>query len=163
MPENNSPTLEEQEKMLGLELGRNHYLTRIGHNAAVLDSILRQNQIVERLALKTQEGTVGQPGDPPKLEENMGVSVGNTITNYYPQAPSDVPSAPAAPTSPIADFLKKAAIAAALTAGGAGVGVGIPWLLGAFEKAAPAVVPAATEAIDTNTQYELRIGSGATP
>ena len=120
--------------------------------------MFQDRAMMRRGAKKQQDGTLNQPGEPEP--EDMNIRVGDEI--HYYDAPKTIASSPVQ-TSGFADFLKKAAIAAALTAGGAGVGVGIPWLLGAFEKAAPAVVPAAVESIDTDTQYELRLGTGLTP
>ena len=64
---------------------------------------------------------------------------------------------PAPPAKKTAGTLIKAAIGAALLATGVGAGAGIPWLMGAFgggDKPA---------AVDTNTQYELRLGPPEAP
>ena len=98
-------------------------------------------KIVNRLILKTQNGTMGQsdPDADKILEEDMRVHIGDEIHNY-----------PAA-------IAKKVALAAALLAAGGGVGAGIPWLVGAFDKPVPSAVSSMQ---DEDTQYELHIGGG---
>jgi len=50
----------------------------------------------------------------------------------------------------VSDTMKKAALGAALAASGAGLGIGIPWMLGAFDKDAPAV-----QSTDTRNEYDI--------
>jgi len=108
---------------------------RIAHDAMCMDLIGCQAKIVERLALKQQDGTVGQPGDPEGWEAEPMIHVGD-IHQYQTQpAPQPVPQpassvsvagssteaapAPAAPASPspTKPLWKHAAAVAALVAG----------------------------------------------
>lgn len=110
MPENGSPTKDEREETLGLELARNLFLTRIAHEASGLDIVRRQAAMAESLAKKTQELTIGKSD---AGGEDMGVSVGNSTTNNYGPPPSTPEKATGLPTW--AKYL-----AAALAAGGLG-------------------------------------------
>ncbi len=102
-------------------------------------------KIVNRLILKTQNGTMGQsdPDADKILDEDMKVRIGDEIHNH--------PAAVAAPAA----IAKKVALATALLAAGGGVGAGIPWLAGAFDK--PAASAAPMQDIDKN--WEIRIES----
>ncbi len=119
----------------------NHSQFLVAGEAAQLEKLLRQHQLVERLVKKRQDGTIGQPTEEPGDGEDVGVSVGNTINHYYPTqtqpAAAPVASSPGAAVAPAAtsDWKKALALAAALL-GGSGVGVAVPWALGAFNKPA---------------------------
>jgi hypothetical protein len=153
-PASLDPQIQSQREAIA----QNYYQLRLGYEGMMIENLQRQAKIVERLALKTQDGTVGQASEPANLEtgEDMGVSVGNTIHYHYEQpAASDggnvletVKSGAAAADSSVAAAAKsgmattlgKAALMAALAATGAGAGVAVPWWLGAFAaKTAPAV------------------------
>ncbi len=116
--------------------------------AAFLDKMLRQNLLVERLAKKTQDGTVGQPTEEPADQrlasgDGMAVSVGNTTTHNY-----------AAPSATFAtSTLAKLAMGAALLAGGTGLGAGAMALIDAL-KSKPAAI---TSGADANTEYQLNL------
>jgi len=133
---------------------------RLGHEGLMLDKIDRQHRIVETLARNTMTGDMkdvaGWPGN--EGDDAMGVNIGDHI--HYHQAVEPVAKqqavAPAATTTPL---WQKLLTSAAMLASGAGAGAGVPWLLGAFDR--PAVVQPAATAIDTDTQYELSIQSGA--
>jgi hypothetical protein len=126
---------------------------RLGHEGFMLDKIMRQQQFVEQDAKNVMTGkhddTTGLPdkGDP------MGVKIGDEIHNHNYPAPPPTES----PAKKPASTLLKAATIAGLLGGpalGAAAAVGIPWLLGAFDKQ-PAAEFVDT---DTDTQYELRFG-----
>ncbi len=122
---------------------------RLAERAVQMLHSANARKIVNRLILKTQNGTLGE-SDPEAdkfLGENMQVRVGNEIHNYpEPVAPS--------PASGAVSLAKKATLVAALLAAGGGAGAGIPWIAGAFDK------PDAPATLDTDTRYELRIGGG---
>lgn len=151
--------LETMEKELGLELAESFYGLRIGHNAVALDELQKGNQIVRSLAKKTQELCLGK--DEPPSGDDMGVSVGNKITNYYgmatPASEPEVARPNIAPASAATGSLAKTLLVSAALVAGPGIAVAIPWALGAFDKPD---VPAAAAVTDTDTQYELRIGGG---
>ena len=116
---------------------------RLGHEGMVLDSIQRQTRIVEITARNAATGKTDCIDGWPEYEgETMGVDIGDEIHNhYYPAPPTpETPPSTESPTKKPASTLTKAAMVAALLAGGGGIGaaatVGIPWLLGMFDKPA---------------------------
>lgn len=109
----------------------------------------------ELYGAKYAPGTAGtQEGEPVKILVGSG-----DVKVIYGSEESQPPPRPPEPQQPTqqpkpANPLVKAALAAAiasLPAIGAGVGFGIPWLLGMFDKPAAEYVDT-----DTDTQYELR-------
>lgn len=76
----------------------------LASQAVALDNSQRGRRIVERLMLKTQDGTLGQPATPETaaidaaLGEDMAVNVGNTFNITVPAEPT-AQAAPAAPGS----------------------------------------------------------------
>ena len=83
--------------------------------------------------------------DPASLQQAIGTLSGKAAAN------SD--QAATAGQQESTPLWQKALVSAAMVASGAGVGAGIPWLLGAFDR------PAAESPTfaDTNTRYELSI------
>lgn len=114
----------------------------------------RSHRLAERLAKKTQDGTLGHPeASDSTVEDEMGIQVGdNTITHHHHSAPTSVPVSPAAVPSdasqqpPQVPKLLKAAAIAALVLGGGGAGAGLTALL-----------VNRPQMTDTDTKYELRL------
>jgi hypothetical protein len=137
--------------------------TRLGHEAMCMDSLQRGNRIAERLMLKRQDGTIGQPDEPDGNggDDDMGVSIGNTINHHY-QPPPQVAAQPADETSTESGRLKKwlqwGTVAAALVTGGTGLGALGAWLA----SSGPEPAPPAEAGVDANTLYELQFGQPAT-
>lgn len=153
--------LEAAEKKLGLNLAEMYYGIRVGHEASGLDQMRQDARMARNLATRTQELCLGKSDSEPSApsDEDMGVSVGNRITNYYgtpqPQQTSPPPATSEATPPNVApvvagagSLLKTALISAALIALPS-VGVAIPWLAGAFDHPEPAAVVVDT---DTDTQ-----------
>jgi len=100
----------------------------------------RRQDLVERLIRKTQDGTLGQPTGEPLLGDDMGVTVGDTISNHYHQESRGI------------GLAGKIALSVALLAAGAGAGAVIPALL-----ADKAETPPTIETTDTDTRYGIRL------
>lgn len=152
--------LEAQEKELGLKLAGQYFGTKIAHNAACLGEHLRQNRIVERLAQRTQDAAFGESDSSPALQgDDMGVNVGNTITNYYGQqgqeAAESTEDGNQEAKASLTSSLGKAATIAALVMSSGGLGAGALALIQLANREPTVEAPAST---DTDTQYELRIG-----
>jgi hypothetical protein len=162
MPEEDSPKSPDEigaaEKALGLKLAEQYFETKIAHNAACLHEHLRQNRIVERLAQRTQDAAFGETDSTPALEgEDMGVNVGNTITNYYGQKDEKTvePGESEKIKASLRSKLGTAALVSALVLGSGGLGAGALALLQLANQELAAEGPTN---VDTDTQYELRIG-----
>ncbi len=118
--------------------------TRLAHEAMGLNQLNEQGRLVRQLVRKTQQGTLGQVSQDDIKGEDM-IHVGDVTVNQT------APVAPAAATP----MWQKAIASVALLAGGVGIGGGVPWLLGAFDKpAAEQTTPAFT---DADTQYRFSI------
>lgn len=111
----------------------------------------QSRELLRRGALKMQDGTLGQPGEPAGMDEPMQIRVGDEV--HYHTEPAAVPPTPAVPaTSTTPSLLAKAAPLLLAGALGASGGVGVPWLISAL-TAKPAAE--AAKVIDTDTQYIL--------
>lgn len=151
--------MSEAELTPGEEIKQQWMQARLGHEAMCLDNLQRGARIVERLALKRQNGTIGRAD--PGLEEfdkslgdDMGVSIGNrTVHNHYPPAAVK-------PSFRSGWGLKKLALWAALLAAGGGTGAALPWLLEPLQPG-PAVAP--PQRADRDTLFELRFGDPFEP
>ena len=93
----------------------------------------------------------GESDEPEDEDMSQQVLIRSPITHHHhyeqPATPTPEPAAPAQqPADPKSNWLGKAAVAAALLAGGAGAGVGASALLGAFDKPQPA-----SQGVDTDT------------
>ena len=131
---------------------RRWYETKLAERAAMLCHQATERRLLNRLALKAQNGTIGK-ADPAvdrfMESDDMQVRIGDDVHNHYPQESQ-------APASQPMSGLKKAALAAALLGAGGGIGAAVPWLTGAPNSTPPAVeFPA-----DHDTQYELHLGGG---
>ncbi len=129
-------------------------LTRLAHEASQLEATNRERALVRRLVRKLQDGTLGRPSPETDPEESAvaGVWVGN---EFHLQTPPSTPR----PISRLAT----AALGAALLAGGAGLGAGVPLLLSALrpsdQTAAPESQqpPQSTQPDWHDTWMELRL------
>ena len=107
-------------------------------------------EMLRRGALKMQDGTLGQPGEPTDGGDQMEIRVGDEV--HYHTEPAAQPAPAAAPVAAVTSSLLAKA-APYLVAGALGAsGVGLPWALASL-----AAKPAADAAkmIDTDTQYIL--------
>ncbi len=118
--------------------------TQLAHKAANVNQLYEQGRLVRQLVRKTQQGTLGQVSEGDIEGEDM-IHVGDVTVNQ---------TAPVA-SAAVTPMWQKALASVALVAGGAGIGGGIPWLLGAFER--PAVEQTAPVFTDADTQYRLSI------
>lgn len=141
MPETETPA----EKTM-----RRWYEGKLAERLLQASQMALSRNMIRRGARKQQDGTLGQPGDPSE-EEPVNILIGDQIYNG-PQQDASLP-ATTQPSSTAADLLKKAAIAAALLGGGAGLSF-VPGLL---KDDAPAVEPAVVDT-DTHGDWELRLG-----
>lgn len=117
-----------------------------------LASMVRSRMITERLALKTQNGTLGTPTTEPQDQElaDMQLNLGD---QYNIQAPNNE----AQPMAPAADSIAQQALKMLPWMGLAGLGA---WQLASRPDPPPAPDPPAIEDTDTDTQYRLRLSSG---
>lgn len=76
---------------------------------------------------------------------------------------SNTAGATESPAASKMGLLAKAALAAALIGGGAGVGAGVPYLLSILQQQPETPAVEQSEQSDQDTQYELRIGTPSTP
>lgn len=136
------------------KLAKKFFTNRLAHEAAGLKNLQTQQTLVERLAKKTQDGTVGQATGDEGAEKVGDFSVGNESQTFvFNEAAKPAKSAPSPPRG--GSLLKKVGLLAALLAAGGGVGAAVPWLLGALQRQAP-VAPA--ERPDQDTLFDLRFG-----
>lgn len=110
--------------------------------------ILRSRLMAERLAIKTQDGTLDKPTPTPvdKALETLDLRLGDEIHVHQ------------APRSSALPIVGTALLSAAL---GGGVAA-LPWLMQLLQ-AAPSPEPVPSVDTDTDTQYELRISGGNEP
>jgi len=118
-------------------------------------SMEKNRELLRRGSKKMQDGTLGQ-SDPNVTEDDpMNITIGDQYHVAAPQQ-TETPAvgfiANTATEVATGSNLKTALLSAALLASGCGLGAGIPWLLGAFDKSAPV-----SQSADTNTQYEFSI------
>ena len=133
------------------ELKKHWANVRLGHEAYMLDKIQRQNRIVEVNARNTMTGSNSDDVDGWPEDEEMGVSIGNTINYSLPQSAAPQPAA--SPDRSLASRLLPWVAAAGLL-GTTGFGAAAIALL-ANRLPPPAVVDTDT---DTDTQYAVGFG-----
>ena len=128
--------------------------------------LAQKTEMLLRGARKQQDGTLGEPsGDEVDAEaSDMRIRVGDETHHHYhealveteppvvetkPEKPTIVDAKPSPPLPTAPSTLGKLLLPMALaTFMGTGVGVGIPWLMGAFNRPPPVTAPADT---DTDT------------
>lgn len=127
-------------------LGDLWYKTKVADYALQIDKDDRRQRILERLAKKTQDGTLGEAtAEPSDAGDDMGVAVGNEIHHHHQQPKAE-------PASTVAKTLATAGLAAA----GLGAGISAPIL--AYNLTRPdKPAQADTAFVDTDTQYGLRV------
>lgn len=136
--ENNSQTAREAT-ILGLI--QKAVGVRLAHDAMIVGNQNNERQLNQRLVRLLQDKTFGIQSADTAAGSDMGITVGDQITNRYEQ--KGVSTA-----QTVATWL-------ALALGGAGVGFALPAVLGAIGDDTPAAEqPAAT---DTDTQYILEL------
>ncbi len=132
---------------LDRKVARQWFQGKLAERLIQATSLERNREVLRRGARKMQDGQLGTPGGDIE-EEPVNIHIGDQT---FTQA-----AAPQTPTAPSATpFWQKALVSAALVAGGAGIGGGVPWLLGAFER--PAVEQTAPVFTDADTQYRFSI------
>lgn len=116
--------------------------------AAGVAGILRSRLMAERLAMKTQDGTLGKTTATPvdKALETLDLRLGDEIHVHQPPRSSALP------------IVGAALVSAALTGGVAA----LPWLVQLWQRE-PSPAPVPSVDTDTDTQYELRISGGSKP
>lgn len=121
----------------GEKVMRQWYQGKLAERMGQFAAMMKARQLLHRGALKMQDGTLGQPGEPETVED-MNIRIGDE--NHYP-----TPITPSEPgfASKIAPLL----LAAALGAGGLAL-----WNAIQPNDPIPTVIPIDT---DTNTQYIL--------
>lgn len=124
-----------------------HSATRILglERLAGVAGVLRSRLMAERLALKTQDGTLDTTAATPvdKALETLDLRLGDEIHVHQPARRSALP-------------IVGAALLSAGLAGGAGA---LPWLIPLLSGLAQSA-PAPSVDTDTDTQYELHISGG---
>ena len=146
MPVTETPVVTPGEKLM-----LQRYQGRLAERLLQATSLAQNRNLLRRGARKMQDGTLGTASDGAE-EEPVNIHIGDmTVTQ------SATPLSQAEPTTPaskkdIGSLLKTLLISAALAAG-PGIGVAIPWALGAFDRPAAAAVVDT----DTDTRYKLQI------
>ncbi len=120
-------------------------------------SMTLDRNLLRRGARKMQDGNLGRAATDDE-EEPVNIHIGDQV--FTQTAPVSQQSEPAVEPASAAEKVttplwQKAAATAALLAGGAGVGAGVPWLAGLFDRQ-PAAVERPAPA-DSDTRYELSI------
>ena len=118
-------------------------------------SMEKNRELLRRGSRKMQDGTLGQSDQNVTEDDPMNIVIGDQYhVNNTPQTETSAVGFIADTATKVAtgSKLKTALLSTALLASGCGLGAGIPWLLGAFDK--PESVSPTT---DTNTQYEFSI------
>ncbi len=127
------------------------YQAKLVERLMQVGAMAKDRALLRRGSRKMQDGTLGQSSDNAAEDDAMNIHIGDVVVSQ--DAPSPSPS-PLAPADGAGSLLKTALISAALIAG-PGVGVAIPWALGAFDHPEPPAVMT-----DKDTRYELVIESG---
>jgi len=153
-----APTTAELDR----KVMRQWYQGKLAERLMQATAMVEDRSLLRRGARKMQDGVLGTTNGENVEEEPVNITIGDQIFNQA--APnSTVAAVVATPTAtqvvaaPSAEtpLWQKLLASAALLAGGAGAGTGIPWLLGAFDQ--PATVQQVVPGVDTDTQYQLSI------
>ncbi len=148
------PTVPPRPEVTGSKVMKQYYQGWLGERLIQAGSMAKDRALLRRGSRKMQDGTLGEKsGSDNAVEDDaMNIHIGDVVVSQ--DAPSQSPSPLAPAIDGAGSLLKTALISAALIAL-PGVGVAIPWALGAFDHPEP---PAAV--VDTDTRYELVIKSG---
>ena len=149
MPETTTETPTTAE--LDRKVARQWFQGNLAERLMQATSMERNREVLRRGARKMQDGQLGTPGGD---VEGKPVNITRGDQIFTQTTPAAQPTAPQASASGT-PFWQKALASAAFAAGGAGLGAGVPWLLGAFER--PATEQTSPALTDTNTQYRLSI------
>lgn len=129
---------------------RRWYEMRIAERLMQAASLAQNRALLRRGARKLQDGNLGFSNNQANLEEEpMQIRVGDEI--HYQQAPPPAPNL--LPQSP-GSLIRTVGIPLLAAVLGGGAGFGIPWLLGAFQQAAPVATS------DADTVNTLEISGG---
>ncbi len=90
----------EQLQPWVISLIKGSYGIKMAEDAQMLQRHFRRWRITDRLMLKQQDGTLGQPGEPKMLEpqanaESDAIHVGDVVHNHYPDEKKKEESPPA--------------------------------------------------------------------
>lgn len=165
MDEIEEPNPQLQPKSWPDQFKRLLVLTRLAHDGVMISKLQRQNRIVEDLAKRSANGTIGQKSEAgDEMPEDDTVSIGNEYHYHYqggeptaqaqptpPAQPAQAPATPAAPATPsdAMSTLSKGLLAAALVGSGMG-GLAVGSLL-----SQPGTPPAASTDTDTDTRTDV--------
>jgi len=127
---------------------RRFYEGRLAERLAQFGEMIRSRALLRRGARKMQDGTLGQATSDAVEDEEMNIRIGDEVHYHQPEAGTASPTALPAVARRF-DWVRRAAVAAALLATGAGSAAALLQLL-------PSTDPPA--AVDTNTEYELQLG-----
>lgn len=122
------------------------YEAKLAERLLQAAQMAKDRGLIRRGARKMQDGQLGAAGGHEVEEEPVNISIGDT--HYHRDEQSSVDVAPQTKTP----LWQKAAVAAALLGGGAGLGVAASELL----KDDPPAVEYTDTDTDTDTQYVLR-------
>uniref|UniRef100_A0A6H1ZQ48 Uncharacterized protein n=1 Tax=viral metagenome TaxID=1070528 RepID=A0A6H1ZQ48_9ZZZZ len=135
MPE----TIPSPTETPGQRTMRRFYEGKLAERLLQAGQMAKDRIMLRRGAMKQQNGTLGQPstsGEADPMSGDLTISVGDSIHYHQSAAESSAPQPPA--KKPMGT-LAKAALATALLGTGVGAGVGVPWLMGMFDKQPPPV------------------------
>ena len=153
MPEATTETVQPAETPAEKTM-RRYYEGRLAERLMQAASLAENRRMLRRGARKQQDGTLGQPGEPSDLEDDVQIHIGDIhqVTSQPAATTALVASVPLEATDGgLGGTLKKAAVAAALVAGGTGAGMIASHLLA--DDPTPAVAEAGP---DADTQYILK-------
>jgi len=134
---------------------RRWYEMKLADNAAQTLHQAKGRKILNRLAVKSQDGTIGKPdpvADQFVESDDMQIRIGDEVNHF--QIPPEAISTTPTRTTNQSGWLKKAALAAALLGAGGGTGAALPWIVEQFQSA-PSVVE---QPADKDTLFELHLG-----
>ena len=120
-------------------------------------AMAKDRALLRRGSRKMQDGTLGERSDNAVENDAMNIHIGDVVVSQSEQTPppspvQEVARPNIAPAAGAWGPLRKAIFVAGLLSAGTGLGM----LIGASDEPVP---PAPVAHTDTNTQYELIIGS----
>jgi len=129
---------------------RRFYEAKLAGRLMHLGQMAQDRALLQRGVRKMQDGTLYQPGEPE--DDEMNIRIGDDVHHHHP-APAEAQPSLVESSMVGSGWLKKAAVAAALVAGGAGAGA-VPWLLSGDTPTQPE--PVVQSQPNPELQYILR-------
>jgi hypothetical protein len=136
---------------------RRFYEVKLAERLMQAASLERNRRLLRRGARKQQDGTLGEPGDSSSPEDDVNIHIGD-IHQLNPLPSNNRPQA-----SGVSKLAKSALVAATLLGGGGGIGLAVPWLLGAFDRPATTTTTNTYESQDLGVGIEVIPGGGFAP